>query len=127
MAMQLDSSPFQMRNLPQHIGVTQLTSAKPRNGGLGQNMSGNIRLESQFTRLPSQQPLSSHLGSNASPKPSVEGLASVGRVTEQLNNSAIGAPSASIAGSTQNRSAIGRLDELIDDFSKPAEDKFDER
>jgi len=67
------------------------------------------------------------LASNASPKPPGEGLASVGRVTEQLNNSVIGAPSASIAGSTQNKSAIGRLDDLIDDFSKPTEDKFDER
>ena len=120
MAMQVDSSPFSVRNLPSSIGVSQV-SAQPRLGiGLGQNMSGNIRLESQFTRGPSQRM------SSGSPKPTGEGLAAVNRVTEQLQNSSLGVPSADIAISTQSKSAIGRLDDLIDEFHKP-EDRFDER
>ena len=36
-----------------------------------------------------------------------------------MDKSVIGGPSQSIAATTENKSAIGRLDDLIDDFNKP--------
>ena len=87
---------------------------------LDESISGNIRLESNFTRVAPQNNFSSQNNVSrfqASPSP-------VNRV-EQSNDDAsnnvseIGAASRSVAALTENKSAIGRLDDLIEDFSKP--------
>ena len=80
-------------------------------------MSGNIRLETKFIRnaSPAPQPQSSYLpttgevfSSNVTPIRQSE-----------VDGSALGARSSSIAKELENKSAIGRLDDLITDFNKP--------
>lgn len=70
-------------------------------------MSGNIRLETNFIKNHAS-PIADRVFSSATPV----------RASE-LNNSALGAASSNIAKETENRSSIGRLDELINDFQKP--------
>ena len=76
-------------------------------------MSGNIRLESQFTRIGSQQvPITTAL---LNPAPTVR------EVDGQVGNL-----SSNLAESIGTGAAINRLDALIDDFKK-GEDRLDER
>ena len=85
-----------------------------------QNMSGNIRLESQFTRVQDKVNMSAITStiSDLSPKPTPEAFGSQERINESEISRIVGA-SSSVAAATENKSAIGKLDDLIQDFSKP--------
>ena len=110
--MSMNAGQFSFQSMPTNV---TLQIQQPN-----QSMSGNIRLESQFTKVPQNPNLSAVMSamSDLSPKPPTEIFKSQDRISEAPVSN-IGGPSSSVAAATENKSAIGRLDDLIDDFSKP--------
>jgi len=88
-----------------------------------QDMSGNLRLESHFTKIHSRQQPTSKLLSEKSPTTQIDTFSSVNRLSEGVS---LGGKASYVAASIENKSAIHRLEDLIDDFSRPDE-RFDER
>lgn len=97
-----------------------------------EQMSGNLRLESKFTKIQTAQrqqtsvPGSSKFVSERSPATNLEqNISSIQRPSE--GHTGPGALSYNLAASLiDNNSAIHKLENLLDDFSKPI-DQFDER
>ena len=106
-----NNSPFRAQNLPQNVIASQ-----PVN--FDDSISGNIRLESHFTRV-AREPINAGTGPKVGEGLEARKQSRVTETTFDMDKSVIGGPSQSVAAATENRSAIGRLDDLIDDFNKP--------
>ena len=93
-------------------------------------MSGNIRLESQFTRIEPTPAIAAGtfnaLNVSGVGAANGEQYSSVGPTTETDGANQVGTLSSNMANTLDNRSAINRLEDLIDDFQKP-EERLDER
>ena len=120
-----ENSPYAVRNMPSHISITNMAGRPVSN--FNQDMSGNLRLESKFTKIhtglrqPTSVSGSSKIATEKSPTTTLEqNITSINRLSEA--NTVAGALSSNLAASIENNnSAIHKLENLIDDFSKPIE------
>ena len=110
--MHQSNSPFNIKNV---LPANNQVRSSPSH--LNSNISGNIRLESNFTRVNQPAPnVSAFAAPTISPIRRVEQSVDLASNTDTTE---IGAASQGVTALTENKSAIGRLDDLIEDFSKP--------